>query len=276
MKDNLISYDEIRKIHPIFRGKYGDNLFKLIMKISGLNHVNEIYDKSKHLTGPAFCKDVLDKLEIQRILRNEEVLDKYKEKPFITVSNHAYGHIDGIAAIEVVGSRVKDYKMMVNFVLGMIDTMSENFIVVNPFKSDKKRDVTLNGIKECIDHIRQGHPLGFFPAGAISDFTRKGFKITIADRKWQPSVVKLIKKAKVPVIPIHFSGGNSPRFYALRLLGWQVRTLGLCHELKNKKGKKLVITFGDPIMPEEMAKYRDIEKLGEFLKSKTYALGDVK
>jgi hypothetical protein len=29
-------------------------------------------------------------------------------------------------------------------------------------------------------------------------------------------------------------------------------------------------------MPEEMAKYRDIEKLGEFLKSRTYALGNVK
>ena len=107
MKDKLISYDEIRKIHPIFRGKHGDYLFKLIMKISGLDHVNEIYDKSKHLTGPAFCKDVLDKLGIQRILRNVEVLDKYNDKPFITVSNHAYGHIDGIAAIEVVGSRVR-------------------------------------------------------------------------------------------------------------------------------------------------------------------------
>lgn len=56
MKDKLISYDEIRKIHPIFRGKHGDYLFKLIMKISGLDHVNEIYDKSKHLTGPAFAK----------------------------------------------------------------------------------------------------------------------------------------------------------------------------------------------------------------------------
>ncbi|HOV71554.1 MAG TPA: 1-acyl-sn-glycerol-3-phosphate acyltransferase [Dysgonamonadaceae bacterium] len=276
MKDKLISYDDIRKIHPIFRGKHGDKFINLIMKVSGLNHVNEIYDRSKHLTGPAFCKDVLDKLEIIRIWKNIEVLDKYKDKPFITVSNHAYGHIDGIAAIELVGSRVNDYKMMVNFVLGMIDTMSENFIVVNPFKSDKNRDVTLNGIKECIDHIRQGHHLGFFPAGAISDFTRKGLKITIADRKWQPSVVKLIKKARVPVIPMHFSGGNSPRFYALRLFGWQIRTLGLCHELKNKKGKELVITIGDPIMPAEISKYRDMEELGEFLKSRTYALGNVK
>lgn len=276
MKDQLICYEDIRKIHPIFRGKYGYNFFKLLIKISGLDHVNEIYDRSKHLTGPAFCKDVLDKLEIKRVLRNVEILEQYNDRPFITVSNHAYGHIDGIAAIEAVGTRIKDYKMMVNFVLGLIDTMAENFIVVNPFKTDKKRDVTLSGIKECIAQIHQGHPLGFFPAGAISDFIWQGFKITIADRKWQPSVVKLIKKAKVPVIPMHFSGGNSLRFYALRIFGWQIRTLGLCHELNNKKGKELVITFGEPIMPEEMAKYQNIDELGEFLRARTYALGDTK
>lgn len=274
MKEKLVSAEDIRKIHPIFRGKYGDTLINLGVKISGLNNANDVYDKSKHLTGPAFCTDLLDKLGLKRTVVNGEIFDSFKGKPFITVSNHAYGHVDGIAAIETVGSRVEHYKMMVNAILGHIDTMSENFITVNPFSKDKMNSVS--GVKEALEHLKSGYPLGFFPAGAISDFVRRGWKIRIEDREWQYSVIRIIQKAKIPVIPMHFSGGNSARYYLLRIFGSNVRTLGLCHELKNKKGKEMVITIGDPIMPEEIAKYKNTAELGVFLRGKTYALANKK
>lgn len=277
MKDILIGPDDIRQWHPAFRGKYGDLLIKYGTKISGLQNVNRIYDNSKHLTGPAFCKDVLDKLEIKRTLRNVNVLENFKEKPFITVSNHSYGHVDGIAIIEAVGSRVNNFKMMVNFILGIIDTMADNFITVNPYKkTDEIKTVSLNGIKKSIDHIRHGRPLGFFPAGAVEDFVRKGLKITIEDREWQPSVLKLIQKARVPVIPIHISGGNSPRYYALGIFGWIIRTLGLCHELYNKEGKEMILTFGEPISPEKISEFKNVKELGDFLRTQTYALAQSK
>ena len=50
MKEKLIALEDIRKLHPIFRKKYGDTLAKLGLKISGLNNVNSVYDHSKHLT----------------------------------------------------------------------------------------------------------------------------------------------------------------------------------------------------------------------------------
>ncbi|HBG40189.1 MAG TPA: hypothetical protein DDZ96_15165 [Porphyromonadaceae bacterium] len=273
MKDKLVSREDIRAWHPIFRSKYGDKLIDWGVKISGLNIANDIYDRSKHLTGPAFCKDLLDKLSLKRTLVNVEILEEYKNKPFITVSNHAYGHVDGIAAIETVASRVDDYKIMVNFVLGMIDTMAENFITVNPYKAGNPDSATLNGIKQCIEHIRNGHAMGFFPSGAVSNIYFKHGRFVLEDREWQASIIKLIKKAEVPVIPMHFSGRNSIPFYLSRLFGWQVRTLLMCHELYNKKDKEMVITFGNPIMPEEMASYKDDKELGEFLKLSTYRLG---
>jgi len=273
MKDTLISRDDLRGLHHVFRGKYGDMLIDLGIKISALHVPNEIYNRSKHLTGPAFCKDVLDKLGIIRIIRNEQVLEQFKNGSFITVSNHAYGHIDGIAAIETVGSRVDHYKMMVNIILSFVDTMSENFITVNPMKNEEKNRFTFAGIRESIAHLREGYPMGFFPAGAVSNlYFRKG-RFEIEDREWQPAVLKIIQKLKVPVIPMHISGQNSRSFYLSKVFGWQFRNLRLCHELYNKKGKEMVITFGDPVMPEEIDQFgEETARLGEFLKAKTYAL----
>ncbi|WP_352421766.1 hypothetical protein [Proteiniphilum sp.] len=274
MKDTLISREELRSLHPAFRGKYGDKLIDLGIKISALNVANEVYNRSKHLTGPAFCKDLLDKLEITRTVRNAEVLDEFRDRPFITVSNHPYGHIDGIAAIETVGSRVRNYKMMVNVILGLVDTMSENFITVNPMQYANKNSINLAGIKESIAHVKAGHPLGFFAAGAVSNLIFKRGRMTIEDREWQPAVIKIIQKTKVPVIPMHISGRNSLSFYLSRIFGYQVRTLRLCHEFYNKKGKEMVITFGKPIIPDRIKSFKgDVPALAHYLKEETYALG---
>jgi putative hemolysin len=274
MKDTLVSRSDFKGLHPIFQGKYGDKIIDFGMKVGGLRYANEVYNGSKHLTGPAFCKDALDKMGISRVLHNEEVLSQVEGGPFITVSNHPYGHVDGIAIIEAMGSRVPDYKMMVNFILGLIDTMAENFITVNPMKNEEKNKVTFAGIRESIAHLKAGHPMGFFPAGAVSNLYIKKGKPVIEDREWQPAVLKIIKKSKVPVIPIHVSGYNSLSFYLSRIFGWKARNLRLCHELNNKRGKEMILTFGEPILPRDLKRFgNDTRELGEFLKRTTYALG---
>lgn len=273
MKEKLISADEIRKMHPIFRGRFGNILIKMGMSLTGLNKVNRIYDTSKQYKGVAFCDSLLKDVGVNIVIENREVLDQFKDQAFITVSNHAYGHIDGITAIDVVGSVRPDYKMMVNFILGMIDTMSMHFIAVNPYqKGTVSNKSSLEGVKQCIAHVKAGHPLGFFPAGAVSKTKLKGLKMTVRDREWQPSVIKLIKGSKVPVIPMYFSGKNSWLFNFLDLVDWRLRSLRLGHEVYNKKGKTIHVRFGTPIMPDEIARHTDLEELGEFLKEKTYDL----
>lgn len=273
MKEKLISKDDIRKIHPVFRGRFGNTLVRFAMWFTGLNKANMVYDGSKHLEGVAFCDHLLKNAGVKLDIENIEVLNQFEGKPFITISNHAYGHLDGIAAIDVIGSVRPDYKMTVNFILGMIDTMSMHFIMVNPYSSGKMASMSgLEGVKQCIDHLKGGHPLGFFPAGAVSKTKAKGFHFEIEDREWQESVIKLIKKAKVPVVPMFFSGKNSWFFNFLDLISWKLRSLRVAHEMTNKKGQTMHIRLGKPIMPQDIAKYSDMRELGEFLKAKTYAL----
>lgn len=274
MKDKLISHDELRHIHPIFQGKYGDTFINWGIKLSGLNNANEVYDRSKHLTGEYFCTDLLDKLGLKRIVKNGEILENHKDKPFITVSNHPYGHVDGIALIETVASRVDDFKIMVNEFLGHIDTMEENFIAVNPHQNANMKEVTMRGFKACIRQLRKGHQLGFFPSGAVSNLDLRRAKFEVVDREWQTSIIKLIQRSNVPVIPIHISGKSSLWFYASKIFGWKFKTLMLCHQLYNKKGKEMVITVGEAIAAETLSTYKNIDELGEFLKAKTYALAN--
>lgn len=273
MKEKLISIDELQQKIPALKGKLGKYILKFAMHLTGMNKVNKIYDTSKHLEGVDFCKNLLDDVGVNIVVENIEVIKQFENQAFITVSNHAYGHIDGITAISVLGKERPDYKMMVNFILGMIDTMAMHFIVVNPYESGKLAErSSLEGIKQCIDHIKGGHPLGFFPAGAVSKTKAKGLKLEVEDREWQPSVIKLIKRAKVPVIPMYFSGKNSWFFNFLDLVDWRLRTLRLGHEVYNKKGKTIYVRLGQPITPEEQAQYKDIAKFGQFLKDKTYSL----
>ncbi|HHT29242.1 1-acyl-sn-glycerol-3-phosphate acyltransferase [Petrimonas mucosa] len=273
MKERLISDDEIRRFHPIFRGKNGEKYIKWGMKLSGLKNACEIYDRSKHLTGVAFCTDLLDKLGLKRTVVNAEMLEPFRDKPFIVVANHPNGHVDGIALIETVASRVDNFKVMVNFILGLVDTMDENFIKVNPYKhTDKMKHISLSGIKECIDHLRGGNPMGFFPAGSVSRLKFRNGRLMIHDRTWQPSVIKLIEKARVPVIPLYIDCRNRYLFYATRFICWQLQSLVLCHELYNKRGKEMTLTFGEPIMPETIRSFGSTDELGVFLRDKTYAL----
>lgn len=273
MKDKLISAEDVRKMSPVFRGPFGNLLIKFGMALTGMNKVNRIYDASKQYEGVAFCDHLLKDVGVNIVVENSEILHRFDGQPFITVSNHAYGHIDGIAAIDIVGSIRPDYKMMVNFILGMIDTMAGNFITVNPYQEGKLGDKSsFEGIKKSIEHIKGGHPLGFFPAGAVSKTRIRNFKMVVEDREWQEPVLKLIKKSKAPVIPMYFSGKNSWLFNFLDLISWKLRSLRLGHEVYNKRGKTIYVRFGEPIMPAETTKYTDIKEFGEFLKAKTYAL----
>lgn len=270
MKEKLISKDMVRGVHPIFRSRIGDRLIKIIFSITGVNKVNRIYDSSKHMTGLDFVNGILNYMGVVYKTENYEVLDQFAGQPFITVSNHPYGHVDGIIAISAVAEKRRDYKMMVNWMLSQIDTMDEHFIGVNPYSKDNKMSElksSVAGVKQCLGHLKEGHPLGLFPAGGVSS----PHLTKTEDREWQPTVLRLIKKAKVPIIPMYISGNNSWFYRFLGFIDWRIRTVRLLHETMNKR-KTIYIRFGKPIMPEEQAKFDNIEEFGEYLKSQTYAM----
>lgn len=91
-------------------------------------------------------------------VKNPDVLDKLPDGPFITISNHPYGSIDGIILVDLFGHIRPDFKVIVNKFLSRIDTLSDNFICVTP-TGEKRTGPTkdsIHGIKVAINHVRSG------------------------------------------------------------------------------------------------------------------------
>lgn len=275
VRADILNYDDIRRMAPIFDGH--PKLVKTIMHWLILDKCNEVHGRYSYTTGVPFSNLLIDDAyKIKKVIDNEDVLDAFATQPFITVSNHPLGALDGIMLIDIIGRHRPDFRVMVNMFLNYLTAMRPSFIAVDPSGSDdpKKKAATMSGIREAMAHVRGGHPLGFFPAGAVSKIDRT---LHINDRQWQPSIIRLIRQLKVPVIPVYFHNHNSAFFNILGLIDWRLRTLRLPRELFNKTGKEMRVSFGEPIMPEEQAKYatdeKGLEEFGRMLREKTYELG---
>lgn len=241
-----------------------------------IDKVNAIHAHNCATPGVPFTDGLLRDLNITLRVDNEEILSHFGEGAFITVSNHPFGALDGISLISLVGRYRPDYKVMVNMVLNAITAMRPNFIAVDALASDDpaKKAVSMHGIKQAIMQVRSGHPLGFFPAGAVS---KVGLNGRLRDRDWQPSVIRLIDQLKVPVIPIFFHGSNSWWFNLLGRISWQLRTLRLPAEVFRRHDCDINISVGRPISVEEQQAHAGtVEQLADFLKNRTYQLRTLK
>lgn len=271
MKKSVVDINDLQEAAPFFKGRIGTFLGKLLIKWLGVEKVNRVHANNCHLRGAAFTSALLSDplIDIRYNLHNAEILDHLPEGAFITISNHPIGSVDGIMLIDIMASRRPDFKVMVNGVLTKIGAMQDNFVSVMPDSTGNgPNPANINGVRYSLQRLKEGHPMGFFPAGAISFYNEKEKKIR--DLPWTHSVIRLIKKANVPVYPVYFDFFNSPVFYWLGNISWKIRTLRIPTEAFNKRGKTVDVYIGESISPEEIKKFTDDTALAEFLFNKTY------
>lgn len=273
IKRTVLDYNDISTMVPALAGH--EKMVNRVLRWLSVDKVNDVHDRYCDHPGYEFANNLLKDFDIKLKVDGQEVLENLPQGAFITVSNHPFGALDGISLISLIASIRPDFKVMVNMVLNHISAMRPNFIAVDALASDDpaKKAVSMKGIKEAIMQVRRGHPIGFFPAGAVSKINGH---LRIEDRDWQPSIIRLIRQLKVPVIPVYFHGHNSTFFNILGLISWQLRTLRLPTEVWKKCHSTIHISVGDMIQPETYLKYETEEELGKFLKGKTYELRDRK
>ena len=270
VRPDVLNFEDVAKAVPALAGHR--KLVESLLHFVGIDEVNAVHGRHCYSTGVEFAQHLVDdEFKFRLRVDNEEILSQFPEGPFITVSNHPYGGMDGIVLLALVGKYRKDYQVMVNMFLNNISAMRPAFIAVDPIKTDnpEKKAVTMLGIRRAIAHVRAGHPLGFFPAGAVSKIDRS---LHIRDREWQPTINRLIRQLKVPVIPIYFHGHNSTFFNILGLIDWRLRSARLPKEIFNKRNKEVHVSIGEPIPAAEIAGFKSDEEVGRFLREKTYSL----
>jgi len=263
---------DFEEFSPIYKGERGHRLAAFVMRFLAFDRINKVYDNSCAYTGTEFTSRLLDDLGVNYVVGNAERLKTLPEGPFITVSNHPYGGLDGIMSIDLIARIRPDYRFMVNKVISRVKTIQDNIISVIPAgnKQTGVRSANIKGIRETLAHLHNGHPMGFFPSGAVSDFRLRDFRVR--DRKWQKSILHVIRSAKVPVLPIRFFDKNSAFFYFLGFINWWVRSLRLPYEVFNKRKQELRIGIGNIITVEEQAQFADEETLGAYLRDCVYEM----
>ena len=268
----LLTLNEIEQAAPVFKGKSGRLLVSYLMKALAVDKVNDLYDRNCSHSGPEFAKAILEDIGVRYTVYGGEKLESLPHGSFITVSNHPYGSIDGIILADLFGHIRPDYKLIVNKILSRIKALGPCFINVTPTGNERTAPTkdSVAGIKEAMRHVRDGHPLGIFPAGAVSDLSLKDR--CVRDREWQMPIIRLIRKLDVPVVPVRFLDRNSAFYYSLGLIDWRIRLLRLPSEVFNKRGKPVRIVCGDVITPERQHSFTTAEESGIFLRNTLYGL----
>ena len=269
---SLVTAKEVAKAIKIEKyGFIGTFIGWSLLKILRISTINNIYNKHKHLKGTAFFSSLLNDLQITFEVPENDLKRIPVKGPFITVSNHPLGGIDGVLLLKLLIEKRADYKIIANFLLHRISPLKPFVLAVNPFENHKNAKSSISGIKEALQHLKDGYPLGIFPAGEVS--TYKDGKLII-DKPWEEGAIKLIQKAKVPVIPIYFHAKNSRLFYILSKISDTLRTAKLPSELLSQKERLIKVRIGKVISVKQLSEFKNAKDLGDFLRTKTYLLAN--
>jgi putative hemolysin len=267
----LITTSDIKRATRI-KGWLANGAANMVMSAFKFNHINNLYARNQNKKGFDFVRGILNDTEIQYNLSTPDI-DKVPAKGgFIMVANHPYGGVEGLILLDALKNKRPDLMIMANFLFHRIEPLKPFIFPVNPFEKHKDAVSSTQALMQALDHLASGKPLLIFPAGEVS--TWYPGTNAIADRKWSLSAVKLIRKASVPVIPVFFSGTNSPVFHLLGLINPNLRTAQIPAEMLNKRNKPVSVRIGMPVSVQTLQSFTSSHIAGRYIRALVYALGN--
>ena len=232
--------------------------------------INKLY--RTHLTelkGTDFINKLLDSLNISVEIDSNDLKNIPNEGPFIVISNHPFGFLDGLIMLKVFANYNPDYKVLANYFLNEFQPISSMFIPLNPFQTSDKMNT--KGLKAAIGHLKEGKPIGIFPAGEVSTY-QSGLR-KIKDKEWDEAIVRFIKKMNVPVLPVYFYGKNSRWFHLLGKVHPALRTLTIPSELFKKHNHQVKLRIGKLLTGNEINEFYLASDFGTYLRARLEGLG---
>lgn len=246
-------------------------LGKPLEYLLGIHHVNNLYDRIRDLTDiDDFLDAMLEDMDVCYAIRDDDLARIPKEGPAIIVANHPYGGIEGVILADLLRSVRKDTMILANYLLGHIPPLRQTMIMVDPFETDDAARSNIRPLKESLGHLRNGGLLGAFPSGTVSHLHLS--KRTVTDPEWSPTIARLARKTKAPILPVYFEGRNGPLFQLLGLVHPRLRTAMLVRELFNKRGSTIRVSIGQPIPFRKISGLETDEDIMDYIRLRTYML----
>ncbi|MEI2758837.1 MAG: 1-acyl-sn-glycerol-3-phosphate acyltransferase [Bacteroidia bacterium] len=237
-----------------------------IKRIVHETEVNAFIDEYGHKTSFEFVDAIIENFGVKVEVYGQENI--IKTGRCVYASNHPIGGLDAMALLQVLGQHRRDIKFIVNDILLQLNNLKDLFIGVNKHGKNSAQSIT------DIDALYASEMATLiFPAGLVS---RKQGK-EIKDLQWKKSFVVKAKKYNSPIVPVYIDGRNSNWFYNLANfrkrvgIAANIEMLYLMDEMYFQRGRTISITFGKPILPQNLSG-NDDGKTAEKIKEHVYEL----
>lgn len=225
---------------------------------------------SKGYEGVEFCTECVKYQNITLKVKGLDGLRIPEGVKLTYASNHPLGGADGIALIGVIGSGTgRPIKLMVNDFLMNIKGLAPMCVPVNKLGGQSKR------LSADVDSIFNSEAdILMFPAGKCS----RRIDGKIQDPAWKKTFLTKSVETGRWIVPVHFVGTNSKRFYRVdslcKTLGikFNLPMLFLPSELHRAHGKEYEIIFGDPIPPTRFDSSKSPLEWAKVIREEAYNL----
>ena len=254
-------------------GFVGRFIARIVMWFLRLHKINSIYDRCVANSDEAhFTSSLLYQFRANYHISPSELKRIPTKGPVVLVSNHALGGLDGIMLIHLLQEVRPDFKLMANFILERVTRFKKWFIGVNPFDDNLTSKSSIGGFRQVLRHLENDGLFAVFPAGEVASKLKKQVPI---DPTWNAATMRLIQRAKVPVVPVYFHARNSPLFYRLAKIHPLLRTARLPAELLTQRHRSIDIRIGKPIAVKDQDNHQSIEDYSSFVRHKLYMLSNI-
>lgn len=246
----------------------------LIKWLKGILHedeVNEFLGRTQGITGVAWLEECVKYLGMDLHIKGIENLPSPDDGRLYTfVSNHPLGGIDGVALGAVIGKHYDgNFKYLVRDELMFLPGLAPLCIPIN---KTGKQSRSFPAMVEA--GFKSDKHMLMFPAGICS---RKQNGV-IKDLEWTKTFIRKSVEAQRDVVPIHFGGHNSDKFYNIANIckflhiKFNVAMLFLVDEMYKNRNKKFTITIGKPIPWQTFDKSKTAVEWAQIVKEDIYKL----
>lgn len=286
MQLNLICADTMKKgkdientidIDKILRGKMGPKskyvpsfLVSWLKRVVHQDQVNAFLWESRDKVGTPWLEECVRYLDMTLIVEGKENLpDPADGRLYTFVSNHPLGGEDGVALGAIIGRHYDSrFRYLVNDLLMNLPGLAPLCIPINKTGSQARNFPAMVEAGFQSDN----HML-MFPAGLCS---RKKNGV-VRDLPWKKTFISKSVQYKRDVVPIHFSGHNSPFFYRLanfsdRFLPFNLAMMFLVDEMYKNVHKTFTVTVGKPIPWQTFDRSKTPMEWAKIVQDRVYAL----
>ena len=265
-------------IDKILQSKMGNKarfvprfLISWLKKIIHEDEVNLYLWESRNKTGTEWLEECVRYLDMTLQVEGMENLPaKDDGKLYTFVSNHPLGGADGVALGSIIGRRYDGrFRYLVNDLLMNLPGLAP---VCIPINKTGKQGRDFPAMVEA--GFRSNNHMLMFPAGLCS----RKINGEIHDIPWKKTFITKSVEFRRDVVPIHFGGQNSDRFYRIANmckalnLKFNLAMIFLVDEMYRNVHKTFRVSIGKPIPWQTFDKSKTSIEWAKFVEDEVYKL----